>query len=341
MGSQNPPIEVLESVQRIEPTMISSTEKIADLIADLSSKAATLGSALHPKTAVSLASLVRIMNCYYTNLIEGHKTRPKDIERGLEGHWDQDPHRRNLQIEATAHVRVQEHIDELAISKALPNPVSKEFLLNLHHQFYQGAPLEFLRVQGAGREFILVPGEWRSKSEHDVAVGRHEPPSSERVGEFMDYFSETYTRHLASGKATQLIALATSHHRFNYIHPFPDGNGRVSRLMSHAFALQIGVGANGLWSIARGLARGIGSRSDYRQMMDHADQPRRGDLDGRGNLSEHATREFVEWFLSVCIDQIEFMSSLFDLKNIIDRIRAFVASENRFPVEAARLLEEA
>ncbi|WP_342636617.1 Fic family protein [Aquamicrobium defluvii] len=57
--------------------------------------------------------------------------------------------------------------------------------------------------------------------------------------------------------STRIIAIASAHHRFNYIHPFPDGNGRVSRLMSHVMALKAGVGGHGLWSISRGLARGL------------------------------------------------------------------------------------
>ncbi|MDF3153382.1 Fic family protein [Mesorhizobium sp. XAP10] len=59
------------------------------------------------------------------------------------------------------------------------------------------------------------------------------------------------------------------------MHPFPDGNGRVSRLMSHAMALEAGIAAHGLWSISRGLARGVKSRTDYKRMMDHADMPAR------------------------------------------------------------------
>ncbi|MFZ0836893.1 MAG: hypothetical protein WAM77_05530 [Xanthobacteraceae bacterium] len=46
------------------------------------------------------------MNTYYSNLIEGHSTRPKDIERALAGEFDGDEGRRNLQIEAAARVRV-------------------------------------------------------------------------------------------------------------------------------------------------------------------------------------------------------------------------------------------
>jgi Fic family protein len=54
----------------------------------------------------------------------------------------------------------------------------------------------------------------------------------------------------------------------------------VSRLMSHAMAAVAGIGARGLWSVSRGLARGLESRTDYKRMMDFADTPRQGDLDG-------------------------------------------------------------
>ncbi|MER8589091.1 MULTISPECIES: hypothetical protein [unclassified Mesorhizobium] len=46
---------------------------------------AVLGKSLHSRTAANLAHLVRIMNTYYSNLIEGHDTRPRDIERALVG----------------------------------------------------------------------------------------------------------------------------------------------------------------------------------------------------------------------------------------------------------------
>jgi hypothetical protein len=138
--------------------------------------------------------------------------------------------------------------------------------------------------------------------------------------------------HLSPGKSTpltvdacrlepiklgqRLMLIPVAHHRFNYIHPFPDGNGRVSRLMSHAMVQWAGVGAHGLWSVSRGLARGLESRTEYFRMMDHADSPRQGDLDGRGNLSEKALQEFTQWFLEVCLDQVEFMSGLFDLNRL-------------------------
>ncbi len=332
---------LIESVNRIEPARLEeASETIADVVADLSAAGAVLGSTLHPTTAANLAALVRIMNTYYSNLIEGHDTRPRDIERALAGQLDQDQGRRNLQLEAAAHVRVQAEVDRMAARETLPEPASPDFIRWLHREFYRDAPDEMLRIRSEKAELTMEPGEWRSRPEHDVAVGRHIPPSSGRVDDFMRHFESRY-RFADMGKAARIMAIASAHHRFNYIHPFPDGNGRVSRLMSHAMALKAGIGAHGLWSVSRGLARGLESRTEYKSMMDSADMPRQGDLDGRGNLSLHALTEFTQWFLRVCLDQVTFMSSLFDLENLGRRLRRYVERSDGLKPEAAALLEEA
>ncbi|HUN71371.1 MAG TPA: Fic family protein [Steroidobacteraceae bacterium] len=331
----------IESVQRIEPARLEEPgEAIVDIVAELSAATATLGNRLHPRTAANLADLVRIMNAYYSNLIEGHNTRPRDIERALAGNLDDDAGRRNLQLEAAAHVRVQAEIDRLAAEGRLPEPASVDFIQWLHREFYRDAPEELLRIQGAGRDLIMVPGAWRSRQDHDVAVGRHIPPSSDRISEFMSYFAERYA-FAPLGKSGRILAMAAAHHRLNYIHPFPDGNGRVSRLMSHAMGHVADIGAHGLWSISRGLARGLVSRSEYKSMMDLADTPRQGDLDGRGNLSQRALADFVAWFLKVALDQVQFMKSLFELDTLAQRLRRHVERSDKLRPEAARLLEEA
>jgi Fic family protein len=156
----------------------------------------------------------------------------------------------------------------------------------------------------------------------------------------MKYFEERY-RFKGLGKAGRVLAIPAAHHRLNYIHPFPDGNGRVSRLMSHAMAHEAGIGAHGLWSISRGLARGLKSRTEYKQMMDLADTPRQGDLDGRGNLSLKALTQFTLWFLQVCLDQVQFMSGLFELDSLARRLRSYVERNETLKPEAVRLLEEA
>jgi Fic family protein len=331
-----------ENPQRIEPALLDDAlpAAVADAAAELSAAAAMLGSALHPRSGASLAALVRIMNAYYSNLIEGHNTRPRDIARALAGDFDQDEGRRNLQAEAASHVRVQEVLDRRAAEGIRSEPASTAFIADLHRAFYDGVPAAMLQIKNGERTYAMVPGEWRSVDVHDVVVGRHRPPASRYVRDFMDYFAWRY-RFEPLGKAARIVALAAAHHRLNYIHPFPDGNGRVSRLMSHAMAHEAGIGAHGLWSISRGLARGLDDRSEYKRMMDFADTPRESDLDGRGNLSRRALTEFILWFLRVCLDQVTFMSGLFDLNQLARRLRSYAENNGLLEPGAARLLEEA
>lgn len=341
------------SPTQIEPARIEAlTGDLPDLVAELSAKAEGLGNMLHPKTAANLAGLVRIMNTYYSNLIEGHNTRPRDIERALAGVDDLE--NRDLISEAVAHYRVQEAIDGAAEAGVLPDPADPEFIRALHRDFYADASEAMLTIAGARHSFRMTPGEWRARAEEDVAVGRHIPPASGEVPAFMAYF---YTRFafnpppgagltaVGAGKAKRILAMATAHHRFNWIHPFPDGNGRVSRLMSHAMAQAAGIGAHGLWSVSRGLARGLdvgaAGRLEYKQHMAWADEPRQGDRDGRGNLSLKGLEVFATWFLKTCLDQIAYMAELFDLGQLSKRIERHIALSNGFVPESNWLLQEA
>jgi Fic family protein len=316
---------MLEIPARIEPLFFDDAVPtvLADLAIELQKAADELGRGLHPESAAELADLVRVMNSYYSNLIEGHNTRPRDIERALAGAAI-DPERRPLALEAKAHVEVQRMIDGLGLRGELPTPTSIDFIRWVHRAFYNEMPEEFRFIdKPGGMKAEIVPGEFRLSADHDVVVGRHQPPSPGRVVAFMGYFQKRYA--MAEKQASlRIIAIASAHHRLNYIHPFPDGNGRVSRLMSHAMALKAGIGGNGLWSISRGLARGLKDRGEYKRMMDHADSPRQGDRDGRGNLSESALKDFVEWFLTVALDQVRFSTAMFDLGRLETRYRALV-----------------
>src|ERR1700704_4907573 len=112
---QDRPNQPLETLARIEPARLENPpEALADLVAELSARSAKLGRSLHPRTAANLVDLVRVMNTYYSNLIEGHDTRPRDIERALAGQLDKEEGRRDLQLEATAHVRGQREVDRMA-----------------------------------------------------------------------------------------------------------------------------------------------------------------------------------------------------------------------------------
>ena len=192
------------------------------------------------------------MNAYYSNLIEGHNTRPEISSARWPVNSTKDRRRRNLQLEAAAHVRVQAQIDALAAERPTArSPHRRTFIQWLHREFYRDAPDELLRVAGAGREFLMEPGAWRSRPEHDVAVGPSRAAVQCAHPGIHALLRGALLRLHNIGKSGRIISMATAHHRFNYIHPFPDGNGRVSRLMSHAMAHMAGIGAHGLWSISR------------------------------------------------------------------------------------------
>lgn len=329
----------METPARLEPTELTHySPRLADVVAEVVAAATSLGNKLPPRSAESLAALVRVMNCYYSNLIEGHDTRPRDIERALSDDLVAEPERRHLQLEARAHIRLQQAIDEKHARGQLEEPAQQSFIRWLHEQFYAEAPDELLRVKTRAGDFSMQPGKFRSEPRHDNAVGRHVPPTSAAVPAFMDYFEKRFCLE-GRGMAAKVVTIAVAHHRFNFIHPFPDGNGRVSRLLAHAMAQKAGLGAHGLWSIARGLARGLADRGEYMRMMDTADEPRRSDLDGRGNLSLAALEAFVTWFCEVALDQLRFMAQLFDLDQLSDRLATYIGRDLGLSTPAIKLAQ--
>ncbi|HEU5075393.1 MAG TPA: Fic family protein [Polyangiaceae bacterium] len=331
----------METPYRIEPTRLESySETLANSLAEVMRISTQLAQRLNPATAATLAELLRLTNSYYSNLIEGNVTRPRDIERALAEQLGGRGRTRDLQREAAAHVRVQREIDERYARGELGEPAAVEFIRWIHRSFYEGAPEAMLRIERSdGGGYEMVPGELRREPGHDTVVGRHRPPSSSAVVAFMQYFEEQF-RLAGLGGASKVVAIAIAHHRFNYIHPFPDGNGRVSRLMSHAMAQQAGIGAYGLWSISRGLSRGLPGRPSYKAMMDATDAPRTSDLDGRGNLSLRALVEFTQWFCDVVLDQLSFMNSQLELDSLELRLASYVERDLRLPSTATRLARE-
>lgn len=309
---------LLETPARIEPCGIEEQipTELADLVLTIQSEAQDIGRSLHPDSAGELRVMTRIMNAYYSNLIEGHNTRPKDIEAALEGRL-QDVENRPLAEEAAAHVRVQEWIDQEAASGRLEAPYSSVFIQEVHRRFYEEMPVELRFVMHGDERMEIIPGAFRAPGQ-EVAVGQHAPPSAEFLPAFMERFEQRY-RGLTAGAVGRILSIPAAHHRLNYIHPFLDGNGRVSRLMSHAMIQKAGIGGHGLWSVSRGLARGLADRGEYKDRMARADQPRRGDRDGRGNLSLDALVHFTGWFLTVMHDQIRFTSAMLDIRGLQDR----------------------
>lgn len=300
----------------------------------LGEDAAGLAGRLAPGTAAAVGDLVRGMNCYYSNLIEGHDTRPVDIERALHADFATEPKQRDLQLEAAAHIAVQAAIDTGTIDATqAPSALAVE----IHRQFYDRLPdsLRWVEELGSGRRAEVIPGQWRGGN---VKVGAHVAPPAEELPNWMARFDECTPERF--GRSERLVAIAAAHHRLLWIHPFADGNGRVARLLSHALLRRAGVGSP-LWSVSRGLARNVDA---YRAYLARADDPPQGALDGRGILSDGRLADFCRFFLAACIDQIRFMRILLAPEALAGRVREFVAAEaagNRLDARVQSLLEQA
>lgn len=324
-----------ETVGLMEPMLVGVSARprgvLADLAVDLAARSAGFRRSLPPGVLTSLATLVRAMNCYYSNLIEGHDTHPIDIERAINNDYSTDAKQRNLQLEARAHIAVQTWIDEGGLSG---RAATQAGVIEIHRHFCELLPEELLWVENpTSQERIRVePGALRAR---DVAVGRHIAVSPGAVPRFMERFEQAYVR---LGKVDAVIASAAAHHRLLWIHPFADGNGRVARLMSYAMQLET-LETGGIWSIARGLAR---NESAYKRHLAECDLPRRNDLDGRGTLSEEALAEFAAFFLRTCIDQVDFMERLVQPDRLRDRILLWAEEEmrgDRLPPKSDAVLE--
>lgn len=299
-------------------------EAIRDLedgTAELLANSASLAGRIHPLVQDSVGELVRSMNCYYSNRIEGHDTHPYDIDRALADDFSDEPKKRELQQEAIAHIHVQKLIDGGLDPDIWPATAS--YARWLHEAFCERLPPDFLWVDfpETGEKVEVMPGRLRTR---DVRIGRHIPPPHGELPRFLARFDQAYTSPSLS-KLRKIQAVGAVHHRFLWIHPFLDGNGRVARLMSHALLKRLGIGTS-LWSVARGLAR---NEERYKHLLMAADRPREGDRDGRGNLTQRGLIAFCQFFLESALDQISFMSELLEPQALLRRMELHVEEEIR------------
>lgn len=307
--------------------------RLMDLVLELAQRSSGFRRSLPEKMVPALADLVRTMNCYYSNLIEGHATHPNDIDRALKNQYSDNPEKRDLQIEARAHVAVQAWIDAGGVRGRF---ATVDAIREIYRRFCEELPDSLRWVEDpSGREKIRIePGTFRHQN---VVVGQHVAVDWTSVQRFMRRFEEVYSN---LGKTETLLASAAMHHRLVWIHPFLDGNGRVARLLSHATFVEV-LETGAIWSVARGLARQV---SNYKQHLASCDLPRRNDLDGRGRLSEEALAAFTEFFLKTCLDQVSFMEGLMDPSRLRIRVLRWAEEEiqlGNLPRNASAVLEVA
>lgn len=309
---------IYNHISQMEPLYPARSESVEDLAREVVAASAKLEGRLAAETLNEVRKLLRVVNSYYSNLIEGHSTHPIDIERAMRQDYSADREKRDLQIESQVHIEVQDEITERLSREPDLNVASPEFLGWMHGRFYSRLPERLLWVLGDdGERAYVEAGLFRMRF---VKVGRHIPPVHEALNSFLERFAFFYDPARQHG-VRPLIALAAAHHRLMWIHPFLDGNGRVARLFTDAYFVRSGVGGYGLWNVSRGLAR---RRDSYRAHLAAGDAPREGDLDGHGNLSDRTLTEFCTFFLQVCLDEARYMDGQLALGSLVGRLQGYV-----------------
>ncbi len=322
----------------MEPLLpVESDSQSSSLALALIRGAERLRGSLPPATRSLVAHLVRSMNSYYSNLIEGHRTRPSDIDAALRRDFSADLAQRSLQMLHLAHMEAQAEMEARVAAMAAGDICSTDFLCWLHERFYQRLPEELRMVQDEkGKRHEVQPGKLR---QGEVSVGRHMAPASRNLGAFLKRFAEFYGPSVATEPGS-LIAAAAAHHRLTWIHPFLDGNGRVARLFTQAWFVKAGTDSDGLWTVSRGLAR---RKADYQAALAGADEKRMNDYDGRGYLSQRYLGEFCRFFLGIAVNQVRFMGDLLALDGLLNRIAGYAGrreSAEELPRGSARVLTE-
>jgi Fic family protein len=294
---------------------------LKDLAQEIMTASARLEGRVAAQTAAALGDKLRLLNSYYSNLIEGHKTTIPDIESALQNRFDPNPEKKYAQELCAAHVQVERHF--MRHLDAGPNICDRQFLCDLHAAFYSHLPEAHLYTHTAKgfTHFPVMPGQLRDV---DVSVDGHSlhGPDCRDLPALFASFAQAYAPQRWHGD-DRLIAMAASHHRLTWLHPFRDGNGRVARLFSGLYLAASGINISNLWSLSRGLSR---NKRQYMFELWTTDTP---DETGGHYFNEDLLTDFCAYFLTVCLDQIGFMEKLLRLDQIEARIDWFVESRQQ------------
>ena len=323
MITKSQKFEFYDDPAQMEP-LLPGERRLAPLLEqahDLQREALRLSGNSAP---AGLLLLLRAMNSYYSNKIEGQHTLPIDIERALRNDYSEDADKARRQRLALAHMATEGTIEARWREWDEGHVWSARMVREIHQDLFARLP-DADRMLDEGD--TLVPGALRDRN---VSVGVHAAPAHTAIGAMLDRWG-TFYGGVRRGEL-QVVAAAASHQRLAWIHPFRDGNGRVARLHTHLALGALGL-TNGVWSPLRGFAR---TQEAYYAKLAAADQPRAGDLDGRGNLSEQALAEWIEYVLTLCIDQVRFMAGLLDVDGMKERIAACLVYEERVVGDGVR-----
>lgn len=231
-----------------------------------------LGGSTPAELFFQLKSIFHMLESLASARIEGNHTTLADyVETHLQAVPSTDDAVHELVNIEKAMAFIDEHVSHQSI-------ISEHFIRELHA----------LAVDGLVREGDATPGSYRSKSV-GIAQSPHVPPEPFRVAEYMAELVGFINQ--ADAPKYDLIKIALAHHRFVWIHPFGNGNGRTVRLLTYALLLKFGFNVRQGGRILNPTAIFCNNRDRYYEMLGVADK---GDTHGLERWCEYVLRGLLD-----------------------------------------------
>lgn len=249
----SPPFKSID-LRIVEPEFQSG---LTDLILSLEYLRTLRVKGTTPKqTFFQIKSIFHILESVGSARIEGNRTTVIEyIDQKLEkktGHPDSFREIENMEI-------ALQFIDDNIMSV----PIDRAFVSELHKKV----------VMGLIEEGSETPGLYR-QCPVGIQGSPLVPPPPALVAAYMDELFQFISRRDAP--KYDLLKIALAHHRFVWIHPFDNGNGRTVRMLTYAMMVKLGFNIN-LARILNPTAIFCCDREEYAKALARAD---RGDDEG-------------------------------------------------------------
>ena len=212
--------------------------ELHEMVLDIEAKRGAMTSpAIGKETIEVIQQWVKIENARRSNIIEGNNTTYADIEKGLAGKLPRDKVRKYRVIENTNHYNAEGFIDSSLGAITEGTKITEGLIRETHKMLMDGIPLE--------ADGVEHPGGYREKPVF-INHSEHIPPNFKDVPALMHELVEFCAK---TDRVHYLINAAVAHHRFAWIHPFENGNGRAARLFSYSMLKEGGFHFNGMVSL--------------------------------------------------------------------------------------------
>ena len=297
--------------------------ELKDMVQAVIIASSTLDGRIAKETATVLGDRLRFLNSYHSNLIEGHKTSILEIEAALNKDFSIDEQKRYAQELCAAHVQIERELMQALLTSPVANICEFEFVGKIHKKFYEQLPAhhQYTHSQDGFTSYSVMPGKMRDENVSLDGGRTLHGPDAKNLPALYEAFSRLYNPVNFHGDE-RLLAVAASHHRLGWLHPFRDGNGRVLRLFSGLYMAHIGINRSNLWSLSRGFSR---DKQWYMINLQSANSPSE---DGK-SFDQEFFADYCLYFLEVCLDQIRFMDKILGLNRIDARIEGYIKDRDK------------